>query len=161
MDKKNLNYMHNCEHYIESIYYQLEQTARYCRYLGSQIFQKLDMPVSMDEFVTMDTISLNDGMCQRELAKLILKDRANTGRILNSLEEKGYIERIVDTKNNRLVRKMRLTPEGREITTKVSKVLREYIEKLPKVLSENDKFEIMESLKRFREGLEQEVEMKI
>ena len=153
--------MHNCEHYIESIYYQLEQTARYCRYLGSQIFQKLDMPVSMDEFVTMDTISLNDGMCQRELAKLILKDRANTGRILNSLEEKGYIERFVDTKNNRLVRKMRLTPEGREITTKVSKVLREYIEKLPKVLSENDKFEIMESLKRFRKGLEQEVEMKI
>lgn len=153
--------MHNCEHYIESIYYQLEQTARYCRYLGSQIFQKLDMSVSMDEFVTMDTISLNDGMCQRELAKLILKDRANTGRILNSLEEKGYIERFVDTKNNRLVRKMRLTPEGREITTKVSKVLREYIEKLPKVLSENDKFEIMESLKRFREGLEQEVEMKI
>ncbi len=153
--------MHNCEHYIESIYYQLEQTARYCRYLGSQIFQKLDMPVSMDEFVTMDTISLNDGMCQRELAKLILKDRANTGRILNSLEEKGYIERFVDTKNNRLVRKMRLTPEGREITTEVSKVLREYIEKLPKVLSENDKFEIMESLKRFREGLEQEVEMKI
>lgn len=153
--------MHNCEHYIESIYYQLEQTARYCRYLGSQIFQKLDMPVSMDEFVTMDTISLNDGMCQRELAKLILKDRANTGRILNSLEEKGYIERFVDTKNNRLVRKMRLTPEGREITTKVSKVLREYIEKLPKVLSENDKFEIMESLKRFREGLEQEIEMKI
>lgn len=153
--------MHNCEHYIESIYYQLEQTARYCRYLGSQIFQKLDIPVSMDEFVTMDTISLNDGMCQRELAKLILKDRANTGRILNSLEEKGYIERFVDTKNNRLVRKMRLTPEGREITTKVSKVLREYIEKLPKVLSENDKFEIMESLKRFREGLEQEVEMKI
>ena len=153
--------MHNCEHYIESIYYQLEQTARDCRYLGSQIFQNLDMPVSMDEFVTMDTISLNDGMCQRELAKLILKDRANTGRILNSLEEKGYIERFVDTKNNRLVRKMRLTPEGREITTKVSKVLREYIEKLPKVLSENDKFEIMESLKRFREGLEQEVEMKI
>lgn len=153
--------MYNCEHYIESIYYQLEQTARYCRYLGSQIFQKLDMPVSMDEFTAMDTISLNDGMCQRELAKLILKDRANTGRILNSLEEKGYIERFVDTKNNRLVRKMRLTPEGREITAKVSKVLREYIEKLPKVLSENDKFELMESLKRFREGLEQEVEMKI
>lgn len=153
--------MYNCEHYIESIYYQLEQTAKYCRYLGSQIFQKLDLPVSMDEFVAMDTISLNDGMCQRELAKLILKDRANTGRILNSLEEKGYIERFVDTKNNRLVRKMRLTPEGREITAKVSKILREYIEKLPKVLSENDKFEIMESLKRFREGLEQEVEMKI
>lgn len=153
--------MYKCEHYIESIYYQLEQTARYCRYLGLQIFQKLEVPVTMDEFIAMDTISLNDGMCQRELAKLILKDRANTGRILNSLEEKGYIERSVDTKNNRLVRKMRLTQEGRDVTLEVSKILRDYIAKLPKVFPENDKLELIESVKRFREGLEQEVEMKI
>ena len=153
--------MYNCEHYIESIYYQLEQTARYCRYLGLQIFQKLEVPVTMDEFIAMDTISLNDGMCQRELAKLILKDRANTGRILNSLEEKGYIERFVDTKNNRLVRKMRLTQKGKDVTLEVLKILRDYIAKLPKVFPENDKLELIESVKRFREGLEQEVEMKI
>ena len=148
-------------HYTDSIHYELEQTSRMMKMLTNQLFSKLDISISLDEYIALDTVSVNAGICQRDLAKLILKDRANTGRILNSLEEKGYIERFVDTKNNRLVRKMRLTPEGREITTKVSKVLREYIEKLPKVLSENDKFEIMESLKRFREGLEQEVEMKI
>lgn len=115
----------------------------------------------MDEFIAMDTISLNDGMCQRELAKLILKDRANTGRILNSLEKKGYIERFVDTKNNRLVRRMRLTQEGKDVTMEVSRILREYISKLPEVFPENDKLELIESVKRFREGLEQEVEMKI
>lgn len=153
--------MYKCEHYIESIYYQLEQTARYCRYLGLQVFQKLGVSVTMDEFIAMDTISLNDGMCQRELAKLILKDRANTGRILNSLEKKGYIERFVDTKNNRLVRRMRLTQEGKDVTMEVSRILREYISKLPEVFPENDKLELIESVKRFREGLEQEVEMKI
>lgn len=46
------------------------------------------MPVTPDEFYALDAIMLNEGICQRELAKLILKDRPNTGRILDSLEKK-------------------------------------------------------------------------
>lgn len=153
--------MFECEHYTDSIYYQIEQTAKYCRYLGIQMFQNLGLPVTLDEFVALDTILTNDSICQRDLAKLILKDRPNTGRILNALEEKGYIERFVDTKNNRLVRKMKLTQEGKDVTEKVSKILKAHINKIPKVFSDEDKMELMESVRRFRECLENEVEMKI
>ncbi len=97
------------------------------------------MPVTPDEFYALDVIMLNDNICQRELAKLILKDRPNTGRILDSLEEKGYIERFADTKNNRLVRRMRITEEGRRVTEETSSKLRDYISKLPKIFSDEDK----------------------
>lgn len=153
--------MYKCEHYTESIYYQLEQTAKYCRYLGMQIFQKLNIPLTMDEFVALDVINTNDGICQRELAKLILKDRPNTGRILNTLEDKGYIKRFVDTKNNRLVRRMSLTEDGYKVTNEVTEILRDYINKLPKVFSEDDKQDLMNSLKKFKESLEKEVAMNI
>lgn len=153
--------MVDCEHYTDSIYYQLEQTAKYCRYLGMQMFQKLQLPVTLDEFAALDTILINEGICQRDLAKLILKDRPNTGRILNSLEEKGYIERYADTKNNRLVRKMKITEEGKRISAEVTKILKAYINKIPKVYSEEDKNKLRESIIRFRVSLEQEVEMKI
>ena len=153
--------MHKCEHYTDSIYYLLEQTAKYCRYLGIQMFQNLNIPLTMDEFVALDVIQANDGICQRELAKLILKDRPNTGRILNSLEEKGYVERFVDTKNNRLVRKMILTEEGKKVTKDVTEIVKNHIEKLPKVFSDEDKETLMLSLKKFRETLEKEVAMKI
>lgn len=153
--------MVDCEHYTDSIYYQLEQTAKYCRYLGMQMFQKLQLPVTLDEFAALDTILINEGICQRDLAKLILKDRPNTGRILNSLEEKGYIERYADTKNNRLVRKMKITEEGKRISAEVTKILKAYINKIPKVYSEEDKSKLRESIIKFRESLEQEVEMKI
>lgn len=153
--------MVDCEHYTDSIYYQLEQTAKYCRYLGMQMFQKLQLPVTLDEFAALDTILINEGICQRDLAKLILKDRPNTGRILNSLEEKGYIERYADTKNNRLVRKMKITEEGKRISAEVTKILKAYINKIPKVYSEEDKSKLRESIIKFRECLEQEVEMKI
>lgn len=153
--------MYKCEHYIESIYYNLERTAKYCRYLGLQIFQNLGISITMDEFVALDVIMVHNGICQRELAKIILKDRANTGRILNSLEKKGYIKRYADTKNNRLVRKMVLTEEGLQITNTVSNQLRDYINKLPKVFSDEDKTELSNALQKFRKTLEQEVEMNI
>lgn len=153
--------MYECEHYTDSIYYQLEQTAKYCKYLGMQIFQKLDLPISLDEFVILDILIDNEEICQRDLAKLILKDRPCTGRLLNSLEEKGFIERFVDTKNNRLVKRMKLTPSGIETTQKVTTIIRNYMNQLPKVLSDNDKSELINSIKKFRESLEKEVEMKI
>ena len=125
------------------------------------MFQNLNIPLTMDEFVALDVIQANDGICQRELAKLILKDRPNTGRILNSLEEKGFVERFVDTKNNRLVRKMILTEEGKKVTKDVTEIVKNHIEKLPKVFSDEDKETLMLSLKKFRETLEKEVAMKI
>ena len=153
--------MYKCQHYTDSIFYQFEQTAKYCRFLGVQVFQKLNMPISPDEFYALDVIMMHDNICQRELAKLILKDRPNTGRILDSLEEKGYIERFADTKNNRLDRRMKITDTGKKITEETSERLREYISNLPKIFSDEDKNRLKELIIRFRENLEKEVEMKI
>lgn len=149
------------KHYINSIYYKIEQTAKYCKYLGNQVFQKLNMPVTLEEFSTLDTISLYGEICQRDLAKLILKDRPSTGRILGSLEEKGYINRFADTKNNRLVRKTKLTQKGTEILNTASQVLRGYVDNLPDFLSQDDIKMLEESIQKFKKGLEQEVEMNI
>lgn len=152
--------MYKCEHFTDSIFYKLEQTAKYCRYLGVQVFQKLNFEITMDEFCTMEAIMLHNGICQRDLAKLILKDRPNTGRILNSLEEKGYIKRFADTKNNRLVRKMYLTDEGKKLLEDTSKILRDYIGNLPKI-SDDIKENLSNSLVTFKQILENEVEINI
>lgn len=148
-------------HYINTVYYKIEQTAKYCRHLGTQIFEKLRLPLTLDEFATLDTISLYGEICQRDLAKLILKDRPSTGRILNSLDERGFITRFADTKNNRLVRKMKLTKEGNEILEKALKVLREYLANLPQVLSDVERDNLENSIQMFKQSLEKEVEMNI
>ena len=149
------------KHYINTIYYQFEQTAKYCKYLGSQIFEKLQIPISLDEFSTLDTIFLHGEICQRDLAKLILKDRPSTGRVLNSLETKGLIKRFADTKNNRLVKKTALTDKGRILLNNSSKILKEYFASLPVVFSEDKIEELKQNIKEFKEGLKKEVEMKI
>lgn len=148
------------KHYIDSIYYQLEQTAKYCKYLGNQLFEKLEILIPLDEFVILDTISIHGEICQRDLAKLILKDRPSTGRLLNSLEEKGLIKRFADTKNNRLVRKTKLTSKGKIILEKTTVTLRDYFSCM-KILESDKISDLKKRIQEFREGLEQEVEMKI
>lgn len=149
------------KHFINSIYYQLEQTAKYCKYLGNQLFERLKLPIPLDEFVILDTISIHGEICQRDLAKLILKDRPSTGRLLNSLEEKGLIKRFADTKNNRLVRKTKLTVKGENLLKKMTEVLKVYFAGLPEILSGEKVVELKQRIREFREGLEKEVEMKI
>lgn len=149
------------KHFINSIYYQLEQTAKYCKYLGNQLFEKLNLEIPLEEFVVLDTILVHGEICQRDLAKLILKDRPNTGRLLNSLEDKGLIKRFADTKNNRLVRKTILTEKGKQVVEKIAQILKEYFANLPTGLSAQKVEELKISLREFRESLEKEVEMNI
>ena len=89
------------KHFTDTIFYQIELTSRYTRMLGAQLFGRLGLGLTPEEFSTLDVLSCQDSLCQRDLAKLILKDRANTGKLLDSLENKGFIERTLSVKNNR------------------------------------------------------------
>ena len=153
--------MYKCEHYTDSIYYQLEQTAKYCKYLGMQIFQKLDLPISLDEFVILDILIDNEEICQRDLAKLILKDRANTGRILNELEQKGFITRFIDTKKNRLVKKLGITENGLKELNDINSKIKEYLSGVTKRIPPEDVIRVQAILKEFRLELEKVVETNI
>lgn len=153
--------MYEVEHFTDSIFYQMELTAKYCKSLGMQVFAKLNIPITLDEFSALDVIMLHNRICQRELAQLILKDRANTGRILNSLEERGLIERFVDTKNKRLVRRVMLTEKGKEILQKSSEIVKNHLNQMPKIIKDSEKIYMKEIMEKFREGLKNEVEMKI
>lgn len=148
-------------HYTDSIHYELEQTARLMRILTLQLFERLAIKISIDEYSALDTVSINTGICQRDLAKLILKDRANTGRILNILEEKGLITRFVDTKNNRLVKKLGITEAGLKELDCINKKIKSYLDGVTKRICPEEVERVQATLKSFRLDLEKAVNMNI
>lgn len=148
-------------HYTESIHYELEQASRLMKILTAQLFESLKLSITPDEYFALDTVSINAGICQRDLAKLLLKDRANTGRILDSLEQKGFITRFIDTKNNRLVKKMGITEQGYKELDLINSKIRSYIEGTTSKISPREVEKVQEVLKKFRKNLEQVVEINI
>ena len=149
------------KHYTDTLNYELEKTARLMRMLSNQFFEKLQITLSIDEYAALDIISCHDGICQRDLAKLILKDRANTGRILNSLEDKNLVTRFVDTKNNRLVRKMAITEKGYKTLININKKIESYVFETKQIVTEQEIDAVYASLKKLRERFESMIELKI
>ena len=111
----------NC--YADKLPYIIEKTSVYFRLRGSQQLAKMGCPLTIDQFITLDSIAFNKGICQRDLAKIVLKDRSNITRILNILEEKGFIVRENTSKGNRMVKMAKLTPEGKKLVDKYSIVM--------------------------------------
>ena len=151
----------NTKHFTDTIFYQVELTARYTKMLGMQLFGKLGVGLTIDEFSALDTISAHKELCQRDLAKLILKDRANTGKLLDSLESKGYIQRELTAKNNRPVKIVKITESGIKIYKDTYEKLQPHHETVKKKIANTDLEKVGELLKDLREILEDSIDIDI
>lgn len=149
------------KHFTDTIFYQIELTARYTKLLGTQLFGKLGVGLTIEEFSALDTISANDELCQRDLAKLILKDRANTGKLLDSLENKGYIERELSIKNNRPVKILKITEAGLKIYTDTFSKLEPHHKFVKEKIANTDLAKVGGLLRELREVLEDTIDIDI
>lgn len=98
--------------YARTLPYLIEKTSVYIRLKGSLLLNELGADITLEQFITLDAISGCKDLSQRDLAKILLKDRSNVTRILNILEKKELITRTVTNKGNRLVKQPRLTQKG-------------------------------------------------
>ena len=149
------------KHFTDTIFYQIEHTARYTKMLGMQLFGKLGVGLTIEEFSALDTISANKELCQRDLAKLILKDRANTGKLLDSLEEKGLITRALSVKNNRPVKIVTITELGSKTYNEVYKRLTPHHKIVEEKIANTDLAKVGGLLKELREILEETIDIDI
>lgn len=148
-------------HFTGSIFYEIELTAKYCTMLGAQVFEKFNTGIAVKEFSTLDTILCNPGICQRDLAKLILVDRANTGKILDNLEKKGYIARKLAVKNNRPVKIAELTEAGRKKAEEVTSIIRPHMEAVRMKIQNSDLSKVTSLLRELRDVLKDTIDIQI
>ena len=141
------------EHFTDTIFYQIELTARYCKLLGSQVFEQLNVGFSVEEFSILDTLLARQELCQRDLAKLILKDRANTGKLLDGLEKKGLITRKLSIKNNRPVKIIKITEEGKKQTEEASQKIRPHYRAVKEQIAHSDIAKVGDLLQELRQIL--------
>lgn len=147
--------------YIETAHYQIRLTARYMKLLGEQCFEKMNINLSLDEFISIAVINEYGSMCQRDLAKLLLKDRANTGRIAQSLEKRGFIEIVNTTKNNRLIKNMVLTKSGQNFFNNTLEKIMPIIKQVESRFDDKDIENLINLLKGLREVMSTVLEVKM
>ncbi len=141
-------------YYIDSFPYEIELTARVCHENARQLIESFTDEVSIDEFTVLDTLIARPGLSQADLARLILKGKAHTGRFLMSLEDKGFIERHIEEKNGKLIKVSDVTPKGEKLYNSVIERFKPAVEKFDSIISQEQCEMIIQNLRNFREAIE-------
>ena len=147
--------------FSKTVFYKIDQLSIYIQTLGKNFFEIRNLDLTPDEFGALNLIINNPNIFQRDLAKLMLRDRVRTGRILTSLEDKGYIERFNGTKNNRLVRSLKITNSGKKLYDEQFKIMSQVFEKILDKFSEDKMKELLENLSQLEKALSEIVEFNI
>ena len=149
------------EHFTDTIFYQIELTAKYCKLLGQQVFDKFNVGISLEEYSVLDVLTVNGPLCQRDIAKIILKDRANTGKLLDVLAKKGFISRELTVKNNRPVKLVNITDSGTEKINEVAEKVRPNYNLVREKINNRNLTKVGDLLKELREILKETIEIQI
>ncbi len=141
--------------YINSFPYEIELTARVCHENARRLLESYTSEVSIDEFTILDTIIAKPGLSQADLARLILKGKAHTGRFIMALEDKGLLERHVAERDGKLIKVADITKKGEELYYSILKNLKPAIEKYEAIISDEEIKQVISSLRTFRQQIEQ------
>lgn len=140
--------------YVNSLPYEVELTARLCHENAKRLLEQFTDYISIDEFTVLDTIIAKPNLSQADLARLILKGKAHTGRFLMSLEEKGLIERKVLERDGKLIKISVVTDKGIALYNDIVIQFRPQIAQFEQLMSEDDKISIVQNLQKLRATME-------
>lgn len=110
--------------------------------LSTQVFVQRTQAAGYDltpiQFAALDAIHNHPGTDQATVAELIAYDRATIGGVIERLEQKGWVDRVVSERDRR-ARELSLTPEGERTFEALVPVVRGLQDEILQSLGEADR----------------------
>lgn len=116
-----------------------------------------DLELTRSQWWVLNHVYFNEGIIQTELSAILEIERATLGRLLDRLEEKGWIERRPDP-NDRRAKRVFLTREVDDLIQTMRERAAELREQALSGLSANDQEWLIDTLIKIKKNLSQVVE---
>ncbi len=113
---------------------------------SSQIFVQRTKAAGFDltsvQFAALDAIRSRPDTDQARVAELIAYDRATIGGVIERLEHKGLVRRVVSERDRR-ARELSLTPEGERVLSALLPIVREVQDEILGSLGDADRAQFL------------------
>ena len=108
---------------------------------STQVFSQRTQAAGFDltpvQFAALDAIQANPATDQATVAEMIAYDRATIGGVIDRLEQKGWVKRVVSERDRR-ARELSLSPEGARIHAALLPVVQELQNDILQPLNEDE-----------------------
>lgn len=109
---------------------------------STQVFVQRTQAAGFDltsvQFAALDAIHAHPGTDQARVAELIAYDRATIGGVIDRLEQKGWIRRVVSERDRR-ARELSLTTEGARVRSTLLPIVQDLQDEILQSLSSADR----------------------
>lgn len=139
---------------------KLVRIGKMTRAIAVQNFTAKNFEVTPEQLTVLAALIDHDGMYQRQIGAITLKDRPNITRIINILEKMELVTRKPDV-NKRKIYKIFITDEGRKVFEKVIPTALELWQRTVQGVPEDELKITLKVLQKFKENLERDLNIQI
>ncbi|MEO9850643.1 MAG: MarR family transcriptional regulator [Reichenbachiella sp.] len=117
----------------------LDQSAGYLNHIVGlllkreilEAIKKNKINITPEQWAILNRLNEHQGLTQNELAKISFKDTANITRMIDKLEDKGFVERRANPSDRRIW-KIYITDQGRKGRDLIEPLAKEVLRKATK-----------------------------
>jgi DNA-binding MarR family transcriptional regulator len=131
----------------------IEVTMKKIKQTLQRKFNEIDLDLTVDQWVILDILSIEDGISQQEIGKICFKDAPTLTRILDLMVRKELIERKTQT-NDRRKFEIRLTTKGLQKHANTAPVVQKLRAEGRAHLSEQDMHDLFRILRQVNYNME-------
>ncbi len=139
---------------------KLVRIGKMTRAIATQKFTANNFEVTPEQLTVLAALIDHDGLYQRQIGALTLKDRPNITRIIKILEKMKLVTKTPDV-NKRKVYKIAITDEGRKVFDKVIPTALELWQRTIEGVPEDELLITLNVLQKFKENLESELNIQL
>jgi DNA-binding MarR family transcriptional regulator len=125
-------------HYVDTIIYSVDMIIRNLKTELKHRIDKLDLGITGEQFVVLDTVSYYENMYPQKLSEILQKDKSNTNRMIKVLVDKGLLTKEVGKNNNRLVYILKVTDIGKKLVDENMPVIKKYLTEIFESISDEE-----------------------
>ncbi|MBO6257472.1 MarR family transcriptional regulator [bacterium] len=132
-------------HYVDTIIYSVDMIIRNLKAELKHRIDKLDLGITGEQFVVLDTVSYYENMYPQKLSEILQKDKSNTNRMIKVLVDEGLLTKEVGKNNNRLVYILKVTEKGKKLVDENMPVIKKYLTEIFESISDEE-IELLHSM---------------
>ena len=134
------------------ILFQIDLTSKVSKQYSQKEFNKLNLGITVEQWVILKIVSESSNLSQKELAELSHRDAASITRTLDLLEKKGYLFRKAIPKNRRAY-EICLSDKGQVFIDEHSELIKSHRELSTKSFTKDELQLLSSFLERIRQNM--------
>lgn len=137
----------------EVILFQIEKTNKISKIYSQKEFERVGLPLTVDQWILLKIIQESQPISQKELAQKSMRDPASITRTLDLLQKKEWIVREIITGNRRQY-DLKLTVKGKGLIKKHMEMVQNHRKLSIEGFTNDELLQLNEMLKRIQKNMQ-------